>query len=129
LTARDWLPAHLVPPGELHGDFGRLTFGTPPSPETRLPRTDEAMAREADAGSGRREPNTAEAKAKPGWEASGPRQPPPIVTIRPCGPHASELYVRTGDGGQVVTVPLSWGHLLNLLEDAAAGLRRCEETR
>ena len=34
---------------------------------------DEAMAREADAGSGRREPDTAEAEAKPGWEASGPR--------------------------------------------------------
>lgn len=128
MTARDWLPAHLVPPGELHGDFGRLTFGTPPSPETRLLRTDEAMAREADAGSGRRKPNTADAEAKPGWEASGPQQPP-IVTIRQAGPHASELYVRTGDGQQLVVVPLSYGTLVNLLEDATAALRRCEETR
>lgn len=36
MTARDWLPAHLVPPGELHGDFGRLTFGTPLSPSVIL---------------------------------------------------------------------------------------------
>lgn len=46
MTARDWLPAHLVPPGELHGDFGRLTFGTPPSPETRLEPA-RAMIRQA----------------------------------------------------------------------------------
>lgn len=52
---------------------------------------------------------------------------PPIVTIRPAGEHGSELYVRTGDGAQLVVVPLSWGHLINLLEDAAAGLRRHKE--
>ena len=92
MTAWDRLPAHLVPAGELHGDFGRLTFGTPASPERRV-------------------------------------SPPPIVTIRPAGPHASELYVRTGDGAQLVVVPLSYGLLINLLEDATAALRRCEETR
>lgn len=41
---------------------------------------DEAMAREADAGSGRREPITAEAEAKPGWEASGPSPQEPAAS-------------------------------------------------
>ena len=45
MTARDWLPAHLVPPGE-HGDIGRLTFGTPASPATELPPA-RAMIRQA----------------------------------------------------------------------------------
>ena len=110
MSAYDHLPAHLVP-------CHPLTIGTPPSPETAVdwPQCPAAAHRFHNGTCLR-------------CGVTGP-QPAPIVTIRQAGPHGSELYVRTGDGSQILTIPLTYGLLINLLEDATAGLRRCEETR
>lgn len=52
---------------------------------------------------------------------------PPLVDIRQAGPHGSELLVV--QDGQQLAVPLNYGQLVNLLERAAAGIRRCDEAR
>lgn len=98
-----------------------LTFGTPASPATTL----DACEREDCGGYAVR--GTGRACRHADCPLHPKLEPPPIVTIRPAGEHGSELYVRTGDGAQLVVVPLSWGHLICLLEDAAAGLRRHKE--
>ena len=85
------------------------------------------MAREADAGSGRREPKTAETKAKRGWEASGPRQPPARAMIRQAGVYGAELHAREGD--TTIILPLDEDQLLGLIDEAMSGLRRARAGR
>lgn len=119
MSAHDHLPAHLVPcdPDTLYQQRPArgLTIGTPPSPETRVCEYAGYTGCRLYGG--------------PIGGSMAAAAPPPIVTIRQAGEHASELYVRTGDGAHLVVVPLSYGLLINLLEDATAALRRCEETK
>lgn len=107
--------------------FGGLTFGTPPSPSVSTNTKTVTLADlEKDIREGRVSRGLEWPTPPPVPPALGGPQRAPIVTIRQAGERGAELYVCTSAGARFV-VPLSWGHLVNIIEDAAAGLRRLEK--